>query len=239
MNPLSIIKKFTVSIIGKINDAIERVPKRRAKSIMQTYLLVVIVLTIIGVFWGRYLGGGAAGIKMPPLASNVRDVFEYAFYKERGERGPDIMLESERISSPKSKTIDKVIFPAREPFDMEYEGGIVDYKRDKRLTAPEMEMNYQPLEGKYAEPMGRIEPQVAPLNKTLSPAAPKTDFPANDIPDIPKTDFSKVPPLKTDTANSLKKERSETSVPVNEKRTPINQNKDFPKPITDGTGIME
>lgn len=237
MNPLALVKNVLGSITGKVDEMIEHMPTRRVKSIKQTYFLVIFVLVVIGAFWGRYLGGEAAGIKMPPLASSVRDVFEYDVYKERGEGGDlDLMIESERISGQSSKAIDKIAFPSREPFDMEYEGGIVDYKRDKRLTAPEMEMSYQPLEGKYAEPMGRPEPQVAPLNKTLNPASPKTDISWDDH---PKTDSPEIAPLKTDISDPVKTEHGKTDVPVNEKRAPVNQNRDFPKPITDGTGILE
>ena len=239
MNPFSIIKNLFGSIIGKIDDIIEHMPARRVKSIKEAYFFAIFVLVAAGAFWGYHSGSGAAGIKMPPLASTVRDVFEYDIYKERGEGiGFDLMIESERMSGQEKKAIDKITFPSREPFDMEYEGGIVDYKRDKRLTAPEMEMSYQPLEGKYAEPMGRPESQVAPLNKTLNQEVPKADIPGDNI---PKTDSPEFAPLKTNISDPVKTERGEVNIPVNEKRAPTNQNKDldFPKPITDGAGILE
>jgi len=239
MKPLSIIKNTSGSLTGKVDNLIERIPERHAKSIKQIYFLVIIILIAVGAFWGYRSGGGAAGIKTPPLASTVRDVFEYDIYKERGGGDFDLMVESERMSGQESKAIDKITFPSRESFDMEYEGGIVDYRRDKHITASEMEMNYQPLEGRYTEPMGRAEPQVAPLNKTLNPATPQTDIPKNDA---LKTDTPEITPLETDmpkSDSSWKTEPQTADVPANEKRAPVNQNEDFPKPITDGTGIIE
>jgi len=234
MNPLSTIKDILGSVAGKIDDIIDHMPKRRTKSIKQGFFFAIVILMTGGAFWGYRLGGGAAGIKAPPLATTVRDVFEYEIYKERGEGGNlDLMIESERMSGQETKAADKITFPAREPFGMEYEGGIVDYKHVKRPTTPEMEMNYQPLDGKYAEPIGRIEPQVTPLNRTLDSTKPETGISKNDI---PKTDTLTIDIPKTD---SLKTEPEKADVPVAEKRVPENQNKDFPKPITDGTGIVE
>ena len=237
MKSLSSTKNILSSTIRKIDDLIEKIPARHVKTIGQAFGGLVVLLAIAGAFWGMRAGGGAAGVKAPPLASSVRDVFEYDIHKANRDGNFDFLIESERMSGHENSAFDKITFPARESLDMEYEGGIVDYKHDKRPTAPEMEMNYQPLEGKYAEPIGRMEPQVSPLDRRQNP---DTNISKSDI---PKTDFSSISPLETDTdipvAGPLKTEPENLDVPVNEKRIPGNQEQDFPKPITDGAGILE
>ena len=238
MNILSIIKNLLGSTIKTIDNIIEQIPKRHAESIKHGYFFIIVVLMSGGAFLGYRFGGSAAGIKAPPLASTVREVFEYEIYKERGEGvNLDLMIESERKIGQGIKDIDKITFPAKEPFNMEYEGGIVDYKQTKQPAAAEMEMNRQPLDGKYAGPIGRIELQVNPLNKRLDSAA-ETGGQKNDIlkTDPFTTDIPKADPVKTEPEN-MNLPAGEKRTP--EKRMPVDQNKDFPKPITDGTGIIE
>ncbi|MCL2026481.1 MAG: hypothetical protein FWG92_06720 [Leptospirales bacterium] len=245
MNFLSPLKNILRSVIRKIDDLIEQMPARQTKIIGQTFWGVVIILAIIGAFWGMRLGGGAAGVKAPPLASNVREVFEYEINKTNRGGNFDFLIESERMSGLESRVAEKIEFPSREPLDMEYEGGIVDYRRDRRLAAPEMQINQQPLEGRYAGPMGRTESYVAPLDRRPSQ---NTDILKNDA---KRTDLPSINPLETiplgttpleantPEPDSLKTEFRKPDVPINEKRTSASQDQEPLRPITDGTGILE
>ncbi|MDR3238126.1 MAG: hypothetical protein LBT84_06460 [Spirochaetia bacterium] len=218
MNPLAIIEKLTGSLGGTVNNIIDKMPPKRVKSIKQGFLFFVVVCAAVGAFLGHMMGKDAAGIQIPPLAESIRDVFEYDINKERRGRF-DSLIDSEMLTGQQSAEAQKIPFQAKDPFEMEYDGGIVDYKRDKPV-APDMEMNNTPMDGGYASPMGRPEGQVKPLNKTLDPENSAAS-PGPAIPD------SRV---------------KSADVPAAEKITPgkeTKQGKTDIEPLKDNTGIME
>ena len=237
MNPVT--KKFK-PLINSLDNLINKIKPSQVKIIKQLYYLFIFLLIVVGILIGTRRGKDSAGIYLPPLVDGINDAFDIKLRQERGGNFESI-LESETIAGQKSSPSSKIPFAAQEPLQMEYEGGIVDYPTSRQRPA-EMEFNATPIEGKYATPMGRPEPQVKPLERTQNPVEADTRLPLPSERTAPSAP-SDIRPLKD--GDIMKNNSPIDDVPVTEKRSPSQNEssggteKQNITPMRDNTGIID
>lgn len=233
MNPLDIVKKITKPAIDTIETLIDKIGPSLRKTIKQAYFFLIFILIMIGLIIGYRKGRDAAGIHLPPLVENINDAFDIKMRKERGGNF-DSLLESEIIAGQKNTPTNKIPFPSQAPLEMEYEGGIIDYKPEKR-EASGMELNVEPLDGAYTAPINKRETQVRQLNKNHNTTENTVNSPIPFNPQPLKTEESPIKDnikLDTDIPNTEKK-----SLQNSEQKASID-NLDI-SPIKDNTDIID
>ncbi|MFC1668757.1 hypothetical protein ACFL20_00070 [Spirochaetota bacterium] len=195
MNPISrILSKFFSTLNRLIND----LDLRSVRIIQQTFIFIIIVLCIVGIFVGYNMGSKSAKVKKgPPLAPNTRDIFEIIINREKesGKFAP--MLESKLITESRYSKEKKIMFKSQEKLTPDLDESIVDtHKNKKSKTSTQMKMQNEIFEGEYMRRMKR-KTDVKPLKK-------KEDMPDSKKENRVINDKGSILPLKKGTEKERK-----------------------------------
>jgi len=147
MNPLI---KIIRSTLNTVNGLLNGLSKDVEKNIKQGFYFLVFVLVIVVMVIGYNMGQEAARIKSPPLAKDVKDVFDIDISKEKGESGTLTMQDSQFILEYQRTRKPKLPYPINSDLKPEADVDIIDNIARKRKTEhPEMKHQSDIIEGKY------------------------------------------------------------------------------------------
>ncbi len=181
MNPLIKIIRNT---LNAVNGLINGLSKNVENNIKQGFYFLVFVLAIVVIFIGYNMGQEAARIKSPPLAKDVREVFDIDISKEKGESGSLTMQDSKFILEYQRTREPKLPYPIKSDLKPEADVDIIDDMGKKRQTEhPDMKHQSDIIEGKY-RPEKRETSNVDILHeekKEKDPAPVTPQYPGKKI----------------------------------------------------------
>ncbi len=137
MNP---IFKILDTVFGSIGNILNDISPSIQRTIRSAFFSLIFIIAMVGIYFGYTKGKNAATIKSDPLAKFTNQVFDIDIKRERDDGRFGDMIESETINEMKISDPNKIKYPAKDRFDPDFDAGIVEGGRDKKVWArPEME----------------------------------------------------------------------------------------------------
>ncbi|MCP4130680.1 MAG: hypothetical protein GY754_06830 [bacterium] len=150
MNP---VLKIISKVLILINRAIDSFDNKTVETIKRAYFFLIFVLVVIAIIIGYNMGKESATIKSPPLAENMKELFEVDISRERKGGNFNSMLESRLMNELKESQYrekGKVRYPSSERMEPEWNSGISEPGR-ARGSFPETAAEDKVFEGNYRE----------------------------------------------------------------------------------------